>query len=133
MMGLLENTLRLISSLVLTAALFGLSAMMLASIKERNHEIHLLRVIGASPSFVFFLIELEALLISLVSVSVAVVSLYLAILFVGDDLAANFGLQISANILSNNILLLVFVIISAAMVAAAIPSFFAYKNAKSSR
>ena len=133
MMGLLENTLRLISSLVLTAALFGLCAMMLASIKERNHEIHLLRVIGASPSFVFFLIELETFLISLVSIFIAVLSLYLTIFFVGDDLAANFGLQISANFFSNNnISLLVLLIISAAMIAAAIPSFFAYKNAKSS-
>jgi putative ABC transport system permease protein len=133
-MGLLENTLRLISSLILTAALFGLSAMMLASIKERKHEIHLLRVIGASPGFVFLLIELEALLISLASIFIAILSLYLSIFFIGDSLASNFGLQISENILSNsNISLLILLIISAAMIAAAIPSFLAYKNAKASR
>jgi len=54
MMGLLENTLRLISGLILVAALLGLSAMMLASIRERKYEIHLLRVIGAPPWFLFF-------------------------------------------------------------------------------
>ena len=46
MMAILEDTLRLVSLLVLIAALFGLSAMLLASIRERNREIQLLRVIG---------------------------------------------------------------------------------------
>ena len=64
MMGLLENTLRLIAGLILISAVLGLSAMMLASIKEREREIQLLRVIGAPASYLFLLIELEALLIS---------------------------------------------------------------------
>ena len=51
MMGLLKNTLRLISGLILIAVQLGLSAMMLASIRAREHEIHLLRVIGAPPWF----------------------------------------------------------------------------------
>ena len=57
MMGVLENTLRLVSLLVLVAALLGLSALLLSSIRERAHEIHLLRVIGAPAWFLFLLIQ----------------------------------------------------------------------------
>ena len=51
---------------------------MLASIREREHEIHLLRVIGAPPAFLFLLIELEALMICLLSLMVGTTSLYIS-------------------------------------------------------
>lgn len=131
MMNMLENTLRLISLLVLIAALLGLSAMLLASIRERSHEIQLLRVIGASPFFLFFLIELEALLISFISILLAVIILYASLGLVGDVLAANFGLHINAQFLSENIIYLLMLIIVSTLIAAAIPSFSMYKNANS--
>jgi len=46
MMKMFENTLSLISFSILVAALLGLSAMLLASIRERKREVQLLRVIG---------------------------------------------------------------------------------------
>ncbi|MCP3908903.1 MAG: FtsX-like permease family protein [Oceanicoccus sp.] len=133
MMGLMENTLRLISGLILMAALLGLSAMMLASIREREHEIHLLRVIGASPVFLFLIIEMEALLISLLSILLAVSGLYLSLGLSSDFLAANFSLHMGRSLLSGNKLFFVLLIIGATIIAAALPSFFAYKNARLSR
>lgn len=130
MMGLMENTLRLISVLILAAALLGLSAMMLASIRERQHEIHLLRVIGASPLYLFLLVELEAVLICLVSILLAVAGLYGALLFAGDFLAASFGLHIGTNIISGNNAVFLLLILGATIVAAMIPSFRAYRNAR---
>jgi uncharacterized membrane protein YbjE (DUF340 family) len=60
--------------------------------------------------------------------------LYLYIVFVGDDLASNFDLEVSTNILSDsNIILLILLIISATIIAAAIPPFLAYKDATLSR
>ncbi|WP_339340064.1 ABC transporter permease [uncultured Oceanicoccus sp.] len=133
MMGLMENTLRLISGLILTAALLGLSAMMLASIREREHEIHLLRVIGAPPIFLFLLIEMEALLISLLSILLAISALSLSLISSSGFLVSNFGLHIGHSLLSGNNLLFILIIIGATFVAAALPSFLAYKNAKSDR
>lgn len=133
MMGLLENTLRLISALILIAALLGLSAMMLASIREREHEIHLLRVIGAPPGFLFLLIELEALLISVLSILAGTAGLSLSILLTKDYLASSFGLHISSQLLSDNNLLFILLVIGSTVIAAALPSFSAYKNAKSSQ
>jgi len=131
MMTMFENTLRLISIFILIAALLGLSAMLLASIRERQSEVQLLRVVGAPPLFLFLLIELEALLICAVSILLGVSMLYMGLSVVGDVLVSNFGLHISTNILSqSNVLVLLWVTCSTAIVAA-IPSFGAYKSARS--
>lgn len=129
MMAVLESTLRLISVLILVAALLGLSAMLLASIRERNYEIQLFRVVGASPIFLFLLIELEALLITIGSTLFAVIMLYLCLLTAGDFLAAEYGLYIEPNILSESIVTLLLIISVATVIAAAIPSFTMYKRA----
>ena len=81
MMSVLENTLLLVSALVFIAACLGVSAMLLASIRERSREIHLLRVIGAPPYILFLLIELEALLITLLSCVLAIALLALCLFF----------------------------------------------------
>lgn len=131
MMRMLENTLRLISVLVLIAALLGLSAMLLASIRERYREIQLLRVIGAPPKFLFLLIELEALIITLSSVFLGASSLYLCLIFAESFLASDFGLYIETGILTQNTLSLLLLIVFSTMVAVAIPSLSAYRNARS--
>ncbi|MEL0081871.1 MAG: ABC transporter permease [Gammaproteobacteria bacterium] len=130
MMGTFENALRLISVCILISALLGLSAMLLASIREREHEIQLLRVIGAPAIFLFLLIELEALLISITAIVVAVSLLYAALVVAGDLLASEFGLHISTHIGSENNLTIALLVILATLIAAAIPSLKAYNNAQ---
>ena len=103
---------------------------MLASIRERRYEIYLLRVIGAPPIFVFLLIELEALLISAFSIFIAALTLYLSLIGMDDFLASRYGLNISLNIISENNVLYAILIMFATAVAAAIPSFTAYKSVK---
>ncbi|MAH73706.1 MAG: peptide ABC transporter permease [Cellvibrionales bacterium TMED49] len=129
MMKVIENTLRLVSVLILMSALLGLSAMMLASIRERRHEIYLLRVIGAPPTFLFLLIEVEASLISAISIGSGTLALLAGLLITSDLLTSNYGLNINANIFVQNNLIYAFLIILATLIAAAIPSFTAYKNA----
>ena len=130
MMSMFENTLRLISAFILISALLGLSAMLLASIREREHEIQLLRIVGAPPIFLFLLIELEALLISVLSILLGASVLYGSLATVGDFLASNFGLHISTNILSESNLFLMLLVIFSAIIAAAIPSLDAYRSAR---
>ncbi|AWB65571.1 peptide ABC transporter permease [Saccharobesus litoralis] len=130
MMSVLENTLRLVSVLILFAAILGLSAMLLASIRERKQEIYLLRVMGARPWFLFVLIELEALLITLLSVLLGIVSLYLTLIFASDYLATEFGLFIQIQALSTNAWYLIASILVAAVIVSAIPSLQAYKRAR---
>ena len=132
MMAILENTLRLISGLILVAALLGLTAMMLASIRERRQEIYLLRVIGAPPIFLFLLIELEALLVSSISIVIGALGLYLSLIATDDLLASNYGIHIDPGILSKGNLSYLWLVICATVIAAAIPSMAVYRDAKAS-
>jgi len=130
MMATFEHTLRLISACILVSALLGLSAMLLASIREREHEIQLLRVIGAPPMFLFLLIELEALLISFAAIALGTSLLYLVLVVARDLLAAEFGLHISTNIGSESTAYIALLMIFSTLIAAAIPSLKAYRNAR---
>ncbi len=130
MMGILENALLFVAALVFIAALLGLSAMLLSSIQNRASEIHLLRVVGAPPSFLFFLIELEALLITTVSLCLGSGLLIAFLLITQDFLLSNFGLHVSSNIFSPSTLCFALGIICAAVIVTAIPSFRAYRQAK---
>ncbi|MEM8767019.1 MAG: ABC transporter permease [Pseudomonadota bacterium] len=130
MMGVLENVLRLISLLVLGSAVLGLAAMLLASIRERDQEIQLLRVIGAPPLFLFLLIELEALLITAFGVALGALVLFLCVVLVDDWLMVSFGLHVSPLIFSGDSVYLIAAVLLATLVAAATPSFNAYRRAR---
>lgn len=129
-MRILENTLFLVSVLVFISACLGVSAMLLSSIKERTQEIQLLRVIGASPLFLFILIELEALFIALISNALALVLLTISLVLAQSYLASYFGLHISINVFSFNTLSIMAAMLIASMIVATIPSIIAYAQSK---
>ncbi len=130
MMGVLENTLLLISALVFVAACLGVSAMLLTSIRERGREIQLLRAIGASPGFLFLIIELEALFITLTSIIMGTGLLAGSVAFLQDDLLLQFGLYVEMDLFTDNSLLLISWMIIASLIAAVIPSLSGYYQAK---
>lgn len=127
MMNSMENTLRLISILVLFSSLLGLSTMLLSSIRERQREIAVMRAIGASPLFVFLIIQIEALMITLVGIIAAIVVLSIGILLDQSTLSENYGIFI--NHLSNNSQTsdIVGIIILSTFILGLIPSLSAYR------
>ena len=129
MLAIMENTLKLISYAVFIAALFGLGAMLLVSLKEREREIAILRSLGARPRFIFLLIQLEALLITVLACLLAIASLWLVISTLHSSLAANFGLYLSRQIISVETVTMLGSIIVGSLVIAAIPAFRAYFRA----
>lgn len=96
MMALMENTLRLVSGLILVASLLGLSAMLLASIRERTQEINIMRMLGAPPHFIFLLIQVEALFITAAAIALAVLLLPLASYLASSWMGSQFGLNIAS-------------------------------------
>ena len=131
--AIMENTLILVSILVLLASLLGLSAMLLTSIRERRREIAIMRTLGAPPSFLFLLIQTEALLITLASSAFALLLLFLSLLSLRSFLTENFSLSISTNIFDNNILYLLLIILVSAMITSMVPAISAYSNALQKR
>lgn len=131
MVGMFENVLRLISVLVLLAAVLGLGAVLLASVRERKQEIGLLRVLGASPLYLFFLVELEALLICLLGILLGVVILYLSLILTQESLFAQFGLHLDTMLLDSGSAWMMLLVVAAAAIAAAVPALRVYSEAKS--
>ena len=130
MMGILEKTLLLVSAVVFLAACLGVSAMLLASIRERQKEIHLLRVIGAPPRFLFFLVELEAFFITLFGVILGSLLLMGSLLVSRDYLVEKFGLHINVSIFTENSIHMILMVFLASFIAAALPSFVSYLRAR---
>lgn len=127
MMGVMENTLRLISILVLFSSLLGLSTMLLSSLRERQREIAVMRAIGASPFFIFLIIQTEALLISLTGIIVAIFALTMGILFAQSFLAENYGVFINPFTLNSETLGPLGIIVAGTLVLGLIPSLSAYR------
>ncbi len=129
MLGMVENLLLLISLLVLLAALVGMMTTLLASMKERQREMAILRAAGAHPWYLFVLIQLEVLLITLWSMLSATVLLLVCLLFLQDRLAADYGLFISLNIVRDTTLYAAAGIMLLAALLAVIPAALAYRRA----
>jgi putative ABC transport system permease protein len=130
MMSMFENVLRLISALVLLAAVLGMGAVLLSSIRERQQEIHLLRMMGASPLYLFFLIEMEAVILCALGMLLGGASLYLGLILIGDAVFSRFGLYLDATLLTPQAALMLGVVLIATLLAAAAPSLRMYTAAK---
>jgi putative ABC transport system permease protein len=95
-----EKAMRLIIALVFLSTTLGLSAMLIASIKERYHEMQLLRIIGASPLFIFAIIKIEAILISISSIGLAILLLYIGFIPAQRYFLNKYGIYTQTNIMS---------------------------------
>lgn len=127
-MGILENTLRLVSLMVLIASLLGLSAMLLASMRERENELQILRTIGAKPWFIFGLIQTEALLITLFAIGLSVLGLFGLISWGNNLLAETFGMILGYHFLTTENLSLLGFVLLGALIVSFLPGISAYRK-----
>lgn len=129
-MSVLESTLKFISVLVFISSLMGLSAMLLTSMKERAQEINLLRMMGASRGFIYWFIELEAMLITLVSTLLAMTVLFLGLVVAQSYILTEYGLSITPEFISNTNVQTLAIVFGLAFVAAIPPAYSAFRRAK---
>lgn len=128
MMSVMENTLRLISALVLLASLLGRAAMLLASIRERQREIAVMRAIGASPWFILLLIEVEGLLITVSSSLSAILLLALSTSVSKDFLAEQYSLFIDGSLITSQSMSYLLLIVAGSLIIGLIPGITAYRR-----
>ncbi len=129
-MGAVENVLRVISAAVLIASLLGLCTMLLASLRERKQEIAVLRVMGAKPSFVFWLVELEALTIAALACVSGLVIIVSGIWLSRDFMLVEYGMALSVDMFTMHTVVMLVVILLSTFLIALVPSFSAYKSAR---
>lgn len=127
-MGNIENLLRVTALLVLLSSLFGLTTMLIASMNERSIEIAVLRTLGASPGTLFKLIVYEALLVASFACVAAYILVSLLLVLLSDWLVQTYGLFLSGNIFSVDILFLALLILVAVLLAAFTPAIEAYRR-----
>jgi putative ABC transport system permease protein len=127
--GAMEKSLLLIAALILVSSLLGLVAMLLASIRERQHEIAVMRAMGASPWFIFLLIEMEVLIVTLTAYIAGLFSLGLSFALAKTSLIENYGLNLTIDLFAADQLRYLAIIVVAAIFAGLIPAIKAYKQA----
>lgn len=128
MVGSIEKVLQLISLLVFAASMLGLSAMLMASMRERQREMAVLRAIGAGPGFLFFILQTEGLLIVITGTLLALGALQLGLPLAETALARHFGLLIDSNLITGNSLKMLALVIISTVVVGLIPSLSAYRQ-----
>ena len=126
--GTLENLLQVISILVLTASLLGLSTMLLSSLRERRRELALYRAIGAHPSFIVWLIELEALAMVTIAAVLGYLTVVLGVSITQGWLSETYALVIDAWPSSTGIWIFIAGAIVAAVVLTLVPALIAYSR-----
>jgi putative ABC transport system permease protein len=130
-LSIMENTLRVISALVLVAALCGMAAMLLASLRERRREILLLRTIGASPVFVGLLLQLEVLVMAGLATVLALLIASCALVLGSELWLAWFGLHITPNLFHSATAELILLVLAGATLIGMLPAISAYRLSRS--
>lgn len=129
MLSMVENLLLVITLLVLIAGLIGMVTTLLASMKERQREIAILRAVGARPGYLFILVEMEVVLLTLLSMISAAILLVAGLWAVQPILSSQYGLFISLNPFDIYTLYWAGAILLLAAVLGGIPSWLAYRRA----
>ncbi|ASP39089.1 peptide ABC transporter permease [Bacterioplanes sanyensis] len=126
-LNLMEDTLRIIAWLILIAAFLGMGATLLASMRERQQELLVLRTLGARPWFIVLLIQAESLLITSAAITLALTLLSVALAVGQSLLSSQFGIHISGDFLHSDVLLTLAGILVVSSLVSLYPSYKAYR------
>ncbi len=127
-MNMVEKTLAFIAALVVSAALLGMTTMILATLKQRQREFAVLRATGASAWFIVALIELETITIAAIGTVVGISFLWGSILIAQPWISEYYGVYLNHNILTPNTGLYAFAVIGISAILAIIPATLVYKQ-----
>jgi len=126
MTGALEQVLTLIAMLVLLASLLGMSIMLLSTMAQRQREIAVMRAMGAHSSFIFLLVEIEALFITAAGIVLGIGCLQLSLLLRSDWLSSEYGLFIDRNLFNDTSFFIAGIVLTGAALLALLPALVAY-------
>ena len=129
LMGGIEKLLLGISVLILVASLIGLITMLLATMRERRHEIAVLRAMGAGPLSILWLVQTEALLVALTG-CIAALGIDAGLFVLLEPLLSEeFGLFISGTLLTVNSTIIIGSVLVATWLCSFVPALAAYRQA----
>lgn len=127
-MNLAERVLALVASLVVIASLLGMMTIVLSSLQQRQREIAVLRAIGASPWFIFLLIQAEVLITSLAGIGLGLLLLWGGLFITQPFITEYYGLMIQAQPFTVATVKYCGLIMLIALIMACVPATMAYKQ-----
>ncbi|WP_339720007.1 ABC transporter permease [uncultured Paraglaciecola sp.] len=126
--GAVEISLRIISWLILATALICMTTMLLASMKERERELAVLRALGAKAHIIMLLIGAEALMLTLFGSFAGYLLVTVGLLLGQPILEQHFALYISPMVDLAAVGRFFVIAAVAAVLLSFIPAVLAYKN-----
>lgn len=127
-MGNVEALLLGLSGLIVICALIGLATMLLATMRERYQEIAVLRTIGAGPFTLLLLIQLEAMLLTIVSAALSIALVAVLMSMFKPWLSSTYGLFLSSPLFSQSSVIIVLLILGCTYLVSLFPAIAAYKR-----
>ena len=124
--GIVENLLLGISVVVIFTTLIGMAAIVFSSLNERRREMAIWRAMGAPPSIIIGLLMLEAFIISVLSVIVSTILLFLLLYLLQPWIDNTYGILVNIEMLSLGDIFVFILFILAAMIVSLIPAIRAY-------
>ena len=124
--GIVENLLLGISVVVIFTTLIGMAAIVFSSLNERRREMAIWRAMGAPPSIIIGLLMIEAFIISVLSVIVSTILLFLLLYSLQPWIDNTYGILVNIEMLSLGDIFIFILFILAAMIVSLIPAIRAY-------
>jgi putative ABC transport system permease protein len=125
--GTAETALRLMAAAVVLAGLVGMVVMLSAALEARRREFGILRSVGASPTRIFGLIVLEAVLLTTGGLVLGYLWLTGVVLLADPILADKFGLRLGFGLPSATESVLMLVVLLCGVLASLVPAFRVYR------
>lgn len=126
----IENVLSIMAKLILAASLLGLAAVMMATLRERNYELTVLRTLGAGPLTILCLIQIETLIISMMGVLLGTTVFLLSLFIFTNELTTKYGIDISISQLSFTQARLAIYLLCAAFTVSLLPALVGYLKSR---
>lgn len=127
LMGVAENALLVITTLVVAVGLIGMLTVMLAGLNERRREMAILRSVGARPGHIMLLVTGESLLLSLTGVAIGLLLLYSSLILAQPYIESHYGLYLPVNLPSFREWLMLGLVGTSGLIIGLIPGYRAYR------
>ncbi|CAA0319678.1 putative permease [Alteromonas alvinellae] len=127
-MGNVESLLLGLSGLIVICALIGLATMLLATMRERYQEIAVLRTIGAGPFTLLLLIQIEAMLLTIVSAALSLGLVAGLMSALKPWLSSTYGLFLSSPLFGQSSIIIILLILGCTYLVSLFPAVAAYRR-----
>lgn len=126
--GFAEKTLLIVSMLVFVVSLIGMIISLLSTLNERRREMAILRSIGAKKRFIFSVLIIETILLTVLGIVSGVITLYVGLFLAQPILESKMGLTLGLMSPTANDFIYLGAILIGALASSLIPAWRAYKN-----